>query len=129
MDNLEIITINDLVKALKNTLGKKGMGEDDVRSLAEYLINFFGFEDYAIDNRLSPSDRDVFYMLEEIGLLKTEREEVTIKRGQVWRIHYWKLNKAKIRELGTTKEPKESEDESIVTIYDNINGDMWTRSK
>ncbi len=129
MDHLEIITINDLVKALKNTLGKKGMGEDDVRALAEYLINFFGFEDYAIDNRLSPSDRDVFYMLEEIGLLKTEREEVTIKRGQVWRIHYWKLNKSKIKELGKIQEPKEAEDDDDFTIYDNINGDMWTRSK
>jgi len=129
VDHLEIITINDLVKALKNTLGKKGMGEDDVRALAEYLINFFGFEDYAIDNRLSPSDRDVFYMLEEIGLLKTEREEVTIKRGQVWRIHYWKLNKSKIKELGKIQEPKEAEDDDDFTIYDNINGDMWTRSK
>jgi len=129
VDHLEIITINDLVKALKNTLGKKGMGEDDVRALAEYLINFFGFEDYAIDNRLSPSDRDVFYMLEEIGLLKTEREEVTIKRGQVWRIHYWKLNKTKIKELGKPPEPKEAEEENNFAIYDNINGDMWTRSK
>ena len=129
MDNLEIITINDLVKALRNTLGNKGMEEEDVRSLAEYLINFFGFEDYAIDNRLSPSDRDVFYMLEEIGLLKTEREEVTIKRGQVWRIHYWKLNKPKIKELGKTQEPKDSDEDTNFNIYNNINGDMWTRSK
>ena len=126
---MEIVTINDLVKALRNTLGKKGMGEDDVRALAEYLINFFGFEDYAIDNRLSPSDRDVFYMLEEIGLLKTEREEVTIKRGQVWRIHYWKLNKQKIKELGKTPDGKDLEKSDKFAIYDNIDNDVWTRSR
>ena len=126
---MEIVTINDLVKALRNTLGKRGMGEDDVRALAEYLINFFGFEDYAIDNRLSPSDRDVFYMLEEIGLLKTEREEVTIKRGQVWRIHYWKLNKQKIKELGKTPDGKDLEKSDKFAIYDNIDNDVWTRSR
>jgi len=129
VDQLEIVTINDLVKALRNTLGKRGMGEDDVRALAEYLINFFGFEDYAIDNRLSPSDRDVFYMLEEIGLLKTEREEVTIKRGQVWRIHYWKLNKPKIKELGKTPDKKDLEESDKFAIYDNIDKDVWTRSR
>jgi len=127
--NLEIVTINDLVKALRNTLGKRGMGEEDIRSLAEYLINFFGFEDYAIDNRLNPNDRDVFYMLEEIGLLKTEREEVTIKRGQVWRIHYWKLNKEKIKELGKTPDPKDSKKGNKFEIYENIDKDMWTRSR
>ena len=126
---MEIVTINDLVKALRNTLGQRGMSEDDIRSLAEYLINFFGFEDYAIDNRLNPNDRDVFYMLEEIGLLKTEREEVTIKRGQVWRIHYWKLNKAKIMELGKTPDPKNPENGDKFDIYENIDKDMWTRSR
>ena len=126
---MEIVTINDLVKALRNTLGKRGMEEEDIRSLAEYLINFFGFEDYAIDNRLSPSDRDVFYMLEEIGLLKTEREEVTIKRGQVWRIHYWKLNKQKIKELGKTPNGKEAEKNNKFAIYDKINNDVWTRNR
>ncbi|MDP6156380.1 MAG: hypothetical protein QF682_09660 [Candidatus Thermoplasmatota archaeon] len=129
VDNLEIVTINDLVKALRNTLGKKGMGEDDIRSLAEYLINFFGFEDYAIDNRLNPNDRDVFYMLEEIGLLKTEREEVTIKRGQIWRIHYWKLNKQKIKELGKTQDTKDSKEGDKFAIYENIDKEMWTRSR
>ena len=130
MNSLDIVTINDLVKALKNTLGKKGMGEEDIRNLAEYLINFFGFEEYAIDNRLSPSDRDVFYMLEEIGLLKTEQDEVTIKRGQVWRIHYWKLNKEKIIELG--KEEKKEEEGKVndkFAIYNDIDNEVWTRSR
>jgi len=127
--NLDIVTISDLVKALRNTLGKKGMGEEDIKNLAEYLINFFGFEDYAIDNRLSPNDRDVFYMLEEIGLLKTEREEVTIKRGQVWRIHYWKLNKEKIIELGKEEERKEDEDADKFAIYNNIDREVWSRNR
>lgn len=125
---MEIITINDLTKALKNTFGRRGMEEEDIKSIAEFLINFFGFEEYAIDNRLNPEDRDVFYMLEEVGLLKTVREEVTIKKGQTWRIHYWKLNKAKIKELGEKKKKDSPEEGESFGVYEEINDKVWERS-
>jgi hypothetical protein len=82
-----VVTYDDLVAALTKLLGKKGMGEEEVSKLAIYLLNFFGYSDYIIDNILHTEDRDVFYMLEEEGLLTTEREEIYILKGKVWRIH------------------------------------------
>jgi len=66
--------MQDVISALKNTLGKKGMSDDDIEKLAEYMMSFFGFEGEVIDNRLTSEDRDVFYMLEEEGFLTTTQE-------------------------------------------------------
>ena len=42
-----------------------------------------------MDNVLTPADREVFYMLEELGILKTYEEEITVSRSKLWRVHYW----------------------------------------
>lgn len=113
------IRIEDLEKALENTLGQKGMDEKEIKRLAEYVMNFFGFENEIIDNKLSPSDRDVFYMLEEEGILGTREEELHIIRGKLWRIHYWVLNNDRIFALAHKKlvEPKKDD---ASAIYDKI---------
>ena len=54
------------------------MGEDEANYLAEHILNFFGYSDRIIDNVLHPEDRDTFYMLEDAGLMETEREETTL---------------------------------------------------
>jgi len=96
---LTVVSMDDVILALKNTLGKKGMSDDDIRKLAEYLMSFFGFDGEVIDNRLTSEDRDVFYMLEEEGFLTTTQEEVHLKKGKLWRIHYWILKKDQIIRL------------------------------
>ena len=111
---------------MANTLGKKGMSIENIKKLAEYLMNFFGFNDYIIDNILNSKDRDVFYMLEEEGLLKTEREEVNIKKGKNWRIHYWILNKEKIYQFANAVEPEEEEEE-VYAVYDDLSDEIWQR--
>src|SRR5512137_1966311 len=98
--------MEDVVLALQNTLGKKGMSPDDIGKLAEYLLSFFGFTDEVIDNRLTSEDRDVFYMLEEEGFLTTTQEEVHLKKGKLWRIHYWILKKEQILRLARREEEK-----------------------
>ncbi len=125
-DDLELITLNDIVKALRNTFGQKGMDDDNIKTVAEFILNYFGYEDYAIDNKLSSQDRDVFYMLEEEGILRTKSEEVAIRKGQVWRIHYWKLNKERIKELGKKPVTKENKEEEY-RIYEEINKKVWKR--
>ena len=82
-----VLTVDDLAQALKNTLGKKGMSEEKTMKLAEYIMNFFGFEDHVLDNKLTPKDRNVFYMLEGEGLLTTTQEEISLKKGKLWRMH------------------------------------------
>jgi hypothetical protein len=121
---LDVVTLDDLQKALAFKLDKKGMTRENINKLAEYLMNFFGFDDYVSDNKLNPKDRDVFYMLEEEGLLRTLRDEVTIQKGKVWRIHYWVLMKTEILRLAKLK-PIEEVEENEYKIYDDLSEDLW----
>ncbi len=120
----EILTLDILKKALSFKLDKKGMSRENIEKLAEYLMNFFGYDDYVSDNKLNSKDRDVFYMLEEEGLLKTLRDEVTIQKGKVWRIHYWVLRKNEIMRLAKAKRV-EIDQEDKYKIYEDLSEDVW----
>jgi hypothetical protein len=121
------ITVEDVESALMNTLGKKGMAEDEVKKLAAYVMNFFGFDDTVSDNLLKAKDRDVFYMLQDVGLLTTFQDQITIKKGKIWRIHYWVLKKDEILKMANYKEPEIKGDE--YAIYNEISNDVWNREK
>jgi hypothetical protein len=121
------ITIEDVESALMNTLGKKGMSETEVKKLAIYVMNFFGFDDTVSDNLLKAKDRDVFYTLQDVGILTTFQDQITIKKGKIWRIHYWVLKKSEILKLANIEEKKDSTDE--FGIYDEMSNDVWTRDK
>ena len=101
------------------------MPEEDLRTLADYLMSFFGFETEAIDNNLDVADRDVFYMLEEEDLLTTRQEEVMIKKGKMWRIHYWILRVERIKALAKPQGPKAGVD--AFSVYNELPDDIWTR--
>ena len=124
---MEVVTLKDLKKALFKKLEKRGMTQEQSNNLAEYLMNFFGYDDYVTDNKLNSKDRDVFYMLEEEGLLKTLSEEVTLKRGKLWRIHYWVLRKRDILKLARSKSVKEDEQEDFGTVYKDISEELWRK--
>ncbi|MFP4197549.1 MAG: DUF6015 family protein [Methanomassiliicoccales archaeon] len=119
--------MDDVVLALKNTLGKKGMADEDIRKLAEYLLSFFGFTDEVIDNRLTSEDRDVFYMLEEEGFLTTTQEEVHLKKGKLWRIHYWILKREQILRMANKVEEPEEEKDPLGAVYEEISEEAWDR--
>lgn len=123
---MDVVTLEDLQKALSFKLDKRGMTQENINKLAEYLMNFFGYDDYVSDNKLSSKDRDVFYMLEEEGLLRTLRDEVTIQKGKVWRIHYWVLRKEEIFKLAKLK-PIKKEEEDNYKIYDDLSEDVWLK--
>ena len=121
---LTTITIEILREALNNSIAiKLNWSEEETREVAELVLSFFGFEDFIIDNLLKPKDRDVFYKLETEGLLSTFEEEVQIQKGKLWRIHYWRLNKARIMELA--KGPDEKEKQSIGEFYESMSDDIW----
>jgi len=117
--------MDDVILALRNTLGKKGMSDEDIRKLAEYLLSFFGYTDEVIDNRLTSEDRDVFYMLEEEGFLTTTQEEVHLKKGKLWRIHYWILKKDQILRLAKKGEPDRQSKDEAGAVYEDISEDVW----
>ncbi|GIT41948.1 MAG: hypothetical protein Ct9H300mP10_09580 [Methanobacteriota archaeon] len=72
-------------------------------SIAEHALGFFGFSNRIIDNALEPTDRNLFYQLQDYDLLTTESEETTLWDGREWRIHYWKF-KANAEELARRAE-------------------------
>ncbi len=125
--DMSIITVKDVEKALLNTLGKKGMDKDEIKKLAVYVMNFFGFDDTISDNLLKAKDRDVFYTLQDVGILTTFQDQITIKKGKIWRIHYWVLKKNDIIRLANLKdEVKPKED---YAIYSEIANDIWSRNR
>jgi DNA-binding transcriptional ArsR family regulator len=76
-----MITVEELTTAIKNSIDNKGMLEEQANDLAQRVLNFFGYSDRIIDNVLEPEDRDAFYMLEDAGILTTEREDTTAGNG------------------------------------------------
>ena len=117
--------MEEVVKALSNTIGKKGMSLEDLEKLAEYILSFFGYTDEVIDNRLTSEDRDVFYMLEEEGFLTTTQEEVHPKKGKLWRIHYWILKKDQIKRMANKVEKVSLDPNDPKTLYAGMAEDVW----
>ena len=123
---MPVITMSEIRAALRVTVGRRGMSEEDISALADYLISFFGFDTEVIDNRLDVDDRDVFYMLEEAGLLTTRQEEVHIKKGKLWRIHYWVLRTERIKDLAALASHRR--DEAVFGVYDGLPEEAWART-
>ena len=130
----ETVTVEKLTLAIKNSIDKNDknmeMEEEQAHMLARHVLNFFGYSDRIIDNILEPEDRDAFYMLEDAGLLTTEREETTLYDGREWRIHYWLFRRDRIVEMmesGPVKVSEEADSESA--IYNELPDDIWRRKE
>ncbi|MEW5937171.1 MAG: DUF6015 family protein [Candidatus Thermoplasmatota archaeon] len=123
---MPIVRLADVVAALQETLGRKGMLPEQLEELANFIMSFFGYKDRIVDNRLTAQERDVFYMLEEAGLLTTAQEEVTLHKGRKWRIHYWVLKRERILALADERRRRKRTVKEG-TVYDTLSEDVWTR--
>lgn len=122
---MPIITIKELQIALEKSLVDKQMGKQEIAKLAERIMDLFGFADQVVDNRLTPEDRDIFYMLEEAGLVTTIEDDVQVQKGKTWRIYYWVLKKDQIIRLATEDLSKSGAKASEADIYETISDDVW----
>ncbi|MBI0584768.1 MAG: hypothetical protein ISF22_11175 [Methanomassiliicoccus sp.] len=123
------LTLDELALAIKNSVDDEKLPEEAARDMAYRVLNFFGHSDRMVDNILEPIDRDPFYMLEDIGILTTEMEEVTIYDGKEWRIHYWLFRNDRIRELIERKAAASGEDGDSGSVYDSLTDDVWQYKK
>ena len=132
---MNIITLDDLSKAIANRVG---IGLEEARRDAGFIMDIFGFQDRVIDNVLDPEDRQLFYILEEEGMLTTEREETTLYDGREWRTHYWVIRKDTIlqyskdenkRVRSVLSDKQTIEDISDEAIYDALEEDIWVTRK
>ena len=120
------ITEAELTRAIERTLVAKGrMPPAEARPVARMVLGYFGADDTVLDNKLSSEDRDRFYQLEEEGLLTSEEEDATVSRGKTWRIHYWLLKKARIRDVGQSGEAPSGDEAEAV--YRSIGEAAWKR--
>ena len=121
------ITEEELTKALERTLVAHGkIPAAEARTTARMVLAYFGAEDSVLDNKLNSEDRDHFYRLEEEGLLTSEEEDATVSRGKTWRIHYWLLKKARIRDVGQAGEAPA--DDNPDAVYKTMGDAVWSRS-
>jgi len=122
------LTVDDLTRAIRNSIRNdiRSMPEEEARHMAQHVMNFFGYSERIIDNILEPEDRDAFYMLEDSGLLTTEREETTLYDGREWRIHYWIFRKDRILQLAKARDKRiDPITEEAMSIYQEIPDDVW----
>ena len=124
-----MITIDDLTLAIEHSIDSEmKLEHEEAFDLAQHVLNFFGYSNRIIDNVLEPEDRDAFYMLEDSGVLTTEREEITLYDGREWRIHYWLFRTDKIEELIRNEKPEtEDVEEEEVDIYKDLPREAWVR--
>ncbi len=122
---LRILTLEDLAMAVSNRIG---IPEEDAVRDANFVMDIFGFDDRVIDNVLEPEDRQLFYILEEEGMLTTEREETTLYDGREWRTHYWLFKKNAVfvmseeeREIRRRRKARPQESD----VYNQLPDDMW----
>jgi len=129
-----LITLEILSRAISN---RTGLPLEEAMKDAEHVLNFFGFEDRIIDNMLEPADRQLFYILEEEGILTTEREIYMLPDGRDWRTHYWKMKKDIIMKyysehamrdtIKIRDNLEENKKESPEDIYRELDDELWHR--
>ena len=126
---LAVITISELTSAIRNSIdsSSREMEEEEAYDLAHRVLNFFGYSDRIIATLPEPEDRDAFYMLEDAGILTTEREETTLYDGREWRIHYWLFRRERIDQL-INQGPRRAETRVEAEFdYDELPDDIWQR--
>ena len=131
-----IITLDNLSKAIANRVG---IDLEEARRDAGFVLDIFGFDNRVIDNVLNPEDRQLFYILEEEGMLTTEREETTLYDGREWRTHYWIIRKdvilqyaqdsSKSNRAALSEKMQRVTDISDEVIYDSLDDQMWVTKK
>ena len=124
-----VLTLENLTIAIRNGIDKSGMPEEQAKEMAQHILNFFGYSERMIDNVLEPEDRDAFYMLEDTGILTTEREETTLYDGREWRIHYWLFRKERIIDLICGNNDIQEDSDSDISIYEELEDGVWDALK
>jgi hypothetical protein len=123
-----ILTLDNLTLAIQNSVGGQGIEREEAKKMAEHMLNFFGYSDRIIDNMLEPEDRDLFYMMEDSGLLITEREETTLHDGREWRINYWLFDREKIQDLINNGPQQDEKEEEETSVYEDLPDEVWERT-
>ncbi|MBD3262803.1 hypothetical protein GF374_00295 [Candidatus Woesearchaeota archaeon] len=104
-----------------------GLNEEVIDDYAQVFVDYFGYNNYCLDNRLDNYDRDIFYDLEDLNLLKQNRKEkLQLAEGKTWTICSWEPNYKKITELVNNSVAKKDIDPTR-KMYGNLDDNVWNR--
>ena len=121
------LTLAQLTSAIRSKVDSD-MEVVVAESIAEHALGFFGFSNRIIDNALEPTDRNLFYQLQDYDLLTTESEETTLWDGREWRIHYWKF-KANAEEFARAAAEaallNQKNKDPYSDVYDDVPVSLW----
>ena len=120
------LTLAQLTQAIRHKVDID-METAVAESIAEHALGFFGFSNRIIDNALEPTDRNLFYQLQDYDLLTTESEETTLWDGREWRIHYWKFkaDAEELARLSAVENKSEEEEDPYAGIYEDVPVSLW----
>ena len=120
------LTLAQLTQAIRHKVDID-METAVAESIAEHALGFFGFSNRIIDNALEPTDRNLFYQLQDYDLLTTESEETTLWDGREWRIHYWKFkaNAEELARLSAVENKSEEEEDPYAGNYEDVPVSLW----
>lgn len=124
-----VVTKENLASAIREKLH---VTPEDASRDAECVLDIFGFDTQVIDNLLEPEDRQLFYHLQESGILTTRSEETLLWNGQEWRTHYWIVRTQRVQEIADMVRSRDAgyanHDDSD-TVYTGLPEAVWTRVK
>jgi hypothetical protein len=133
---MHIITLKLLSKAIAHKLR---YSSSHAQRTAEFLLDLFGYDDRIIDNVLDPEHRQLFYLLQTVGILSNGREETLLYDGREWRTHYWQLERDRICDFAVAEPVKEqftgnishpkSTESQYDAVYYSLADDVWSTRK
>ena len=118
-----------LAKAIVYAYSLKGIDipMGDALEISLQAMSFFGYETRIFSNTLERDDLVIMYTLEDLGLLKTESEEIPLGRSsKPWRISYFSMNRGRILEYASASMEKEPVSEAS-SVYENLPEEVWAR--
>jgi len=118
-----------LAKAIVYAYSLKGIDipMGDALEISLQALSFFGYETRILSNTLERDDLVIMYNLEDLGLLRTESEEIPLGRNsKPWRISYFSLNRERILEYASGSKEKEPLSEAS-SVYENLPEEVWAR--
>ena len=120
------LTLAQLTEAIRHKVDVD-METAVAETIAEHALGFFGFSNRIIDNALEPTDRNLFYQLQDYDLLTTESEETTLWDGREWRIHYWKFksNAEELARLSAQGSTNKDDEDPYAGVYDDVPASLW----
>ncbi|MBS3748959.1 MAG: hypothetical protein KGY67_04585 [Candidatus Thermoplasmatota archaeon] len=129
---MDMITIKIMKQAIEH---KIGLRTARAKKIATFIMDMFGYELRIIDNVLTSDERQIFYMLEQEGILSTCREQTRLYDGRAWMTHYWELNTTDILRYSIKSKPqsiKKTLQEKVsaqTNIYNTLSEEKWLTRK